>query len=597
MKNPLLKLAFITLGILLLLSSAHSVSAQESYPYGESISSFTSDLTVKPDGNLRVVETVKYDFGQYEKHGFFRVIPLGFKAKGQIDHTRITVESVTDERGNSYPYQVTSKDPLIVRMGSEDTFVNGKHTYVLTYLVRSSIGFFDSYDELYWNLTGKRWQVPMGSVSASIHLPAHVPRNSLQISQYCGLEGEKEQCGAMQIKDDGTVEFETLPGYTLLPEHQITIAVGFPKGVLQPPGLTAKIAFFLKTYWFIPIPFLLTALWFQKRIRYWVKRRSFYKTHPIIAEYDPRSYTPLEAAFLVNGTAGLNDVTATIISLAVRGCLKITDDDDEFSFTKIQPSRSKNAIYENNLLDELHEKHSSDLGFEFINRAFGAISITLDSLVARQYALSSQQKDSIFAVFDTIPIREVSGKKSRLVLPIFLAFNPGMFIWGFLGIGPGIAFSGTCLLIAIVYLFVDSGQLVLLEKGLQAQHTLLGLKRYIEVAEKDRIQFANAPAKTPELFEKLLPYAMVFGLEEKWAGEFEEIYAKAPSWYAMGSGQFSTIALLAGLHAIESTSSQFSTFSLGSSLSSSRSSWGGSSGSSGGGSSGGGGGGGGGGSW
>jgi uncharacterized membrane protein len=58
-----------------------------------------------------------------------------------------------------------------------------------------------------------------------------------------------------------------------------------------------------------------------------------------------------------------------------------------------------------------------------------------------------------------------------------------------------------------------------------------GLKRYIEVAEKDRINFHNAPEKKPELFEKLLPFAMVLGAEKAWAKQFEGIYSTPPSWY------------------------------------------------------------------
>ena len=111
----------------------------------------------------------------------------------------------------------------------------------------------------------------------------------------------------------------------------------------------------------------------------------------------------------------------------------------------------------------------------------------------------------------------------------------------------------------------------------------MGLKDYINVAEKDRIAFHNAPEKNPELFEKLLPFAMALGVEKKWAEQFEGIYTQEPNWYHGGiyGAHFSATSFGSSL-------SNFST-SSGSTLSSSSSG--------GGGGVGGGGGGGGGGSW
>jgi uncharacterized membrane protein len=37
--------------------------------------------------------------------------------------------------------------------------------------------------------------------------------------------------------------------------------------------------------------------------------------------------------------------------------------------------------------------------------------------------------------------------------------------------------------------------------------------------------------KTPELFEKYLPYAMAFGVERSWARAFDDIYQSPPDWY------------------------------------------------------------------
>lgn len=113
----------------------------------------------------------------------------------------------------------------------------------------------------------------------------------------------------------------------------------------------------------------------------------------------------------------------------------------------------------------------------------------------------------------------------------------------------------------------------------------LGFKLYLETAEKNRMQNL-----TPEIFEKYLPYAIIFGVEKKWGKAFGDIAMPQPTWYsgsAMGTG---TSLTSSGGFSASAFSSSFS-----SSFSSAFSSAGGGGGASGGGGGAGGGGGGGGG--
>ena len=565
-----------------LLEDSGSAQAQETQHFEEQIHSFVSDLALQSDGSFRVTETIEYDFGQNVQHGIFRTIPLGFKAKGQPDHTKINVLGVTDENNIPYHFAVTSDDPLNIKIGDSDKFVTGLHTYVISYLVYASVGFFDTYDELYWNVTGDAWKVSMRSVKVTVQLPERVSLDKLQLAHYCGRAGEKKTCGIFSKGEEGGIAFATTLDSSIDPGEQISIAVGFPKGMILVPNKRDFIISFIRNYWFIPLPLLLIFLWFRKRLVHWQKRRQYYKANTIIAEYDPGPFDPLEAAVLVNGRAEFKDITAVIVSLAVQGHLKIENKDDEFLFTQIKSAGAENRAYEHALLNELDHKRESDLGMSFGKKATQAIKTTVTSLVARNYVSEKLLKSQSVPRF----------------LPTFLAFffavNPGIFIWLLLGHGFGFAFSGACIFIGILNLFLKPKSVYLLDKGLEAERKLLGLRLYIQVAEEDRINFANAPAKTPELFEKLLPYAMVFGLEKKWAKEFEGIYTSPPSWYEGGTTAFSSLVFAESMSSLSSVTTQAIASSV---LSSSRSSWGGSSGSGGGGSSGGGGGGGGGGSW
>ena len=122
-------------------------------------------------------------------------------------------------------------------------------------------------------------------------------------------------------------------------------------------------------------------------------------------------------------------------------------------------------------------------------------------------------------------------------------------------------------------------------KGMESYWHALGFKEYIKTAERYRVKFQEQQ----NLFEKFLPYAMVFGLADKWAKAFEGIIKESPDWYDSANNNVFTPIILA--NSLGNLSSQTSAVSSPPSSSSSSSGFGG------GGFSGGGGGGGGGGSW
>jgi uncharacterized membrane protein len=132
-------------------------------------------------------------------------------------------------------------------------------------------------------------------------------------------------------------------------------------------------------------------------------------------------------------------------------------------------------------------------------------------------------------------------------------------------------------------------------RGRKVMDQIEGFKMYLSVAEKDRLNLLNPPEKTPELYERYLPYALALDVENEWGEQFAEVLARAqvdgqpysPSWY---SGRSWDVSRTSGFS--DSLGSDFA-----GAISSSSTAPGSSSGSGGGGSSGGGGGGGGGSGW
>ena len=50
-----------------------------------------------------------------------------------------------------------------------------------------------------------------------------------------------------------------------------------------------------------------------------------------------------------------------------------------------------------------------------------------------------------------------------------------------------------------------------------------GFKMYLSIAEKDRLNLLNPPERTPELFEKYLPYAFALDVEQLWSEQFSDV--------------------------------------------------------------------------
>ena len=126
----------------------------------EIIDDFSVEIKINTDASINVVEKIGYDFGDLQKHGIYRDIPYKYKARGGNYNLRFSDIKVTDEKGNSYEYEVSNygKNKRI-KIGNADKYVSGKKSYIISYKVKRVINFFDNHDELYWNATGNDWTV------------------------------------------------------------------------------------------------------------------------------------------------------------------------------------------------------------------------------------------------------------------------------------------------------------------------------------------------------------------------------------------------------------------------------------------------------
>jgi len=563
------------------------------------ISSFKADYNLDKDSEgrstLKTVERITAVFPDYDQnHGLERAIPKEYDGHS----TSLKIQSITDETGKKLDYSESIlNDNLVLRIGDADTYVHGSNTYVITYMQRDVTRFFANTndDEFYWDINGTQWQQSIGEVSAHIHVGASITADlSKSTSCYKGSAGSTETCTLQAEKVADGFDFSTQVS-NLQSYENVTLAIGFTPHTFAgyQQSLGEKILMTLFLIWIVvqiigSIASVIIIIWMlikRHRIMNRIKGRG-----TIIPEYLPPSDASVLASAQVLGNA-TSDITAQIIDLAVRHYLKIYQTKDKTLF--------KPAEYELEIVKDTRDLRTEEL--RLLNDFFGG-----DITVGNRFAMKSLQSNYSMSQ-KLLTSRKALRKDVRGVYALFEKAEKearNFKLTGYTILTIGVVTLSPLIIIAAVIAFIVAHTLwPLTEKGVTLRDYLAGLKEYITVAEEDRIKMLQSPegaekvgAKVTDkdtkqlvkLYERVLPYAVLFNVEKEWTkqlGAYYETNNSQPDWYT-GSTAFNAVVFSSALSSFSSQSSSYSSSSSSSS-----------GGSSGGGSSGGGGGGGGGGGW
>lgn len=529
----------------------------------ERIESFHSDINLESNGIVTVKEKIQYFFPSAEsdsakaKHGIIRNIPVKYRAHsagtltGEVNiYFDLTSVNIEKDNGQTEPVpfeKSSSGNNVVIRIGDANKTVNGLITYVIAYKAQRAINFSpkgnENQDEFYWNVTGNGWEVPIQKADATIKFPADINPDTWKFACFTGPLGiENKECSE-EATSVSSVQFAS--NWDLKPKEGLTILTGFPKGIITQPTTSQNVILALKynilTYLFLLIPFIAFIILF---ILWFLKGRDPKGKGTIIPFYSPPdNLTPIELGTLVDEKADIKDISSVIIDLAVRGYLKIREIEKKavLGIFKGNPDYELIQLKRSEFLPGL-EKKVFDIIFPV-----GEHKVNLSDLNERFPQKVSEIKTAVYAnlvdrgYFPKSPQRV---RNTYLFLGAVVAFLGIILFVNQMGvIGSGSMFI-TGGMIAIFSLFMPQKTI----KGVNTYEQILGLKEYLSVAEKDRIEFHNAPVKKPEVFEKLLPYAMVLGVEQQWAKQFEGIYNQPPSWYEGPPGvNFNSLFLINSL--------------------------------------------------
>lgn len=569
-------LACFALALSLLLAAAPAWAAEERILSYDVLADIQEDASVLVTETIRVVST-----GNEIQRGIYRDIPTIYKdSYGNRIRVDLTVVSVLRD-GNPEPYKTEAvSNGIRVRIGQENVFLTpGTYSYTISYRVTRVLGFFAQHDELYWNATGNAWGFPIDSASATVLLPPGVAQGSITTAAYTGVQGSVGQDYTVYENPDSVV-FSTTRG--LAPGEGLTVVVGWPKGFVPEPTSGDRVSWFFQDNFgllLILAGLVVVLVWY---LFAWMMVGRDPDKGIIIPRYTPPEGISPAAMRYIRRMGFDNKVfTAAVINLAVQGRLTIREAGDKFVLqnTGLQASSTPEE-------DQVHAQlFAWNDEVTLVNTNHTIIGGTIQ---ACRTALAAAYKGKYFranglwllpgiglsALFAFLGFAASGGMSGSGFLIVWLSgWSVGVYvllrqfitIWRTGKTGAAIfmgCFTVPFLLgwvIGFVFLIVSGGAVLslliallfilnllfakLLKAPTYGGRRLLdeidGFKMFLEVAEKDYLQWSATPERTPELFEKYLPYALALDVDQQWAEKFAGILAASaidgagyrPPWY------------------------------------------------------------------
>jgi uncharacterized membrane protein YgcG len=512
----------------------------------ESITSYDARIAIQGDGSILVTEQIAYDFGNNERHGIIREIPVRVRYNGSYDRIySIHVRSVQSPDAPDQ-YTVDNNGSYVgIKIGDPYQTVTGVNRYIISYLVRGALNGFADHDELYWNAVGDQWDVPIGRVTVRVSAPAAVTRAAC----FAGPLGSTGSCQQAGIAA-GVAHFIQAG----LGAHEgLTVVVAIPKGVVAVPRPV------LVQRWSLQRAFAVTpvsagvaggllAVFAILGAVVLVRRRDGRNPgsaahgaaplsghgQPAMKSAPPKDVRPGQAGTLLDGVANPRDATGTIVDLAVRGYLRIEGGLTVLEGLAIREKPDWQLVrlgktgglldYEQILLDGLFEDYPSTQD--------GAPSTLLSELGP---AFARSLKRAQDALYRDVASRGWFTARPDQVRRRWLMTGCVLFAAGAVAIIVAAARSHLALIpvpVALAGLVLIGGARWMparTAKGTELARRLLGFRRYLTTAPAGQAR----PAGQAGLLDDYLPYAIVFGCTEQWAAVTEAVAdaGQEPSWY------------------------------------------------------------------
>jgi Predicted membrane protein (DUF2207) C-terminal domain/Predicted membrane protein (DUF2207) N-terminal domain len=505
------------------------------------VSDFQDTITVERDGSAVINERITLAFSG-EWHGIHRTIPIEYPGPNGTNYELfIDVTGITDASGSKLKYESShSGSYRDLKIYIPDA-VDATRTVEISYRVRNGTRFFHDYDELYWNVTGNDWPVPIDHASAIVRFPDDAA-GSLRAQAFTGVYGSTERDATASVNGD-EVQFETRNPLPM--RGGMTIDVYIPKDILKEPGALTK------CFWFIagnPIVFLPLATLAVMFPLWWYKGRDPDPGISVAPMYEPPlGISPAEAGTLLDDSIHPRDITSTMVDLAVRGYIKIEEVADKglvfthkdylFHLLKPREQWANLAPHERVMLENVFAGGTATRLSSLKNRFYTAVP------VIRQDIMSQLRSKGIYL------LDPESANAYSIVagIGILIPFAIAQFMGG-ADFFNSIPLLIVCAIISVVIWWLFAR--VMTAKTLNGARTFIAVRGFQEFM--NRVDADRLKTMPPTIFEKFLPYAMALGVEHHWAQAFAGIVKDPPQWYVSPNGYagFNPIFFSSSMHAM-----------------------------------------------
>ncbi|MDP3987801.1 MAG: DUF2207 domain-containing protein [Candidatus Levybacteria bacterium] len=487
----------------------------------EKINSFDAEIVAHKDGTMEVTEKIVYDFSDSKRHGIYRDIPLVSKISPNLFRViKINFKNIIKDGVEENYYDNSISTQASVKIGKANVEITGVHTYTISYLVENGIGSnFADHDEIYWNVTGSSWPVPILQVSANLTTDFGAVADKAVC--YTGLLGSKEKnCDNTQISFISTTN-------SLRPYEGLTVVWNFPKNTFPPsilerqaPQTQSSNPFVSKTliFIFLAVPIILNFifapllfLWYFK----FKRKKSLGKpavNFDIPKDNNGLRITPAEAGSNDIYKVDRDDIIATLFDLAIRKYIKIEQvksasrrsktlgifgEDEDYIVTKLKDYNKGTSAFEKILLNRLFEKSDTEI---------------LSSLKKDFYETFGLMEKEIF---NSLIARGFYFKNPKLQMTLLLFFGIIIFFIG----GP---------MLGVVMIYLSRKLNGRTKLGDEMDLKIDGLKIFLKNMKRNY----DWQAKNLYVVEQMIPYAIALGFIKEFMEQLKEIYPDyKPSWY------------------------------------------------------------------
>lgn len=502
------------------------------------IKNYAVHIDLHADGSMEVHEILDIFFTE-KRRGIIRKIPLRYKANNKNHRIKISDVAVDNYKSKAS----RDKGFLNIKIGDSRTYIEGDHTYAITYKVDRGVIPFEKSTDFYWDFIGHEWDVPIEKFNYTIDLPSNVILTKEDVKSYLGYQNSTEKITNITIDNH---QVKASSHRALNPKEGATCAIGFAKETFTLNAESNNPKFSLGKDRTFPIPLALIGifLWLWNKFD---RKKSIPLTNEKIF-YPPSQMSSAEVGTYIDNAFNKSDMVSLIPYWANQKLIQMKKQGDDILVVKMEHMPHDAPEYQKTLFNSIFQDQD-ELTLQSAGTKLRSKSVKAMSQI------KSQIKDK--EVYDPISKEYFHSWKSGVIS--FLLFGAGILsiaVFQFILTGIGFIIAAIALFVVI---FLEPKKN---EHGQQIHNDLVNFKETIQHLSDEDMSDLNQ--KDKDYFEKIFPYAVALGIDKAWANRFVEHKSYAPVWYDTYSDPRTPYKTFTDTAIVEKIDSAFSSSGSGS---------------------------------